>query len=90
MKEREREWRRDERRQEREKRKKNWYNKGEYKSVLFISATLNSELVQKLQEEIDRTDLKIIVIEKSDMKIIQYLQRNGPFKEKMVLIGKSV
>ena len=65
---RKREWRRDERRQEREKRKKNWYTKGEYKSVLFIAATQNSELAKKLQEEIDKTDVKINVIEKSGMK----------------------
>ena len=44
---RKREWRRDERRQVGETRKKNWYTKGEYKSVLFIAATWNSELAKK-------------------------------------------
>ena len=64
--------------------KKNWYTKGEYKSVLFIAATPNSDLAKKLQEEIDKTDVKRKVIEKSGMKIIRHLQR------RCVLIGKSV
>ena len=80
---RKRDWKRNERRQEREKRKKNWYTKGEYTSVLFIAATPDSELRKKLQEEINKTDVKIKVIERSGMKIIRHLQQNDPFKEKM-------
>ena len=80
---RKREWRRDERIQKKEKRKKNWYTKGEYKPVIFIAATPNSELAKKLQGEINKTDVKLKVIEKSGMKIIRHLQQNDPFKEKM-------
>ena len=76
-------WRRNERRQEREDKRKKWYMRGGYKSVLFIAATPNSELRDKLQREINKTDIKIKVIEKSGTKIIRHLQRNDPFKEKI-------
>ena len=77
-----RDWRRTGRRKEREERKKNWYKKGNYDSVMFLPATPDSELRNKIQEVINKTDIKIKVIERSGTKIIKHLQKNDPFKEK--------
>ena len=85
-----REWRRNERRQEREKRKKNWFCKGGYKSVMFITATPNSELRRKLQAGISKTDIKIKVIEKSGKKVVRHLQRNNPFKEDICAVQRKM
>ena len=57
--------------------------------MLFIAATQNSELAKILQGEIDKTDVKIKVIEKSGMKMIRHLQRNEPFMEKMCADRKN-
>ena len=77
-----RDWRRKERRKEREERKKTWYTKGGYDSVLFITATPNSKLRIQMQKEINKTDIRIKVVEKSGTKLVKQLQRNDPFKKK--------
>ena len=79
---RERTWKRKERRKEREQRRKNWYRTGKFESVLFIPATPNSELRNKMQKELNEKNAKIKVIERSGTKIVRLLQRNDPFKKK--------
>ena len=49
---------------------------------MFIAATPESELRNKMQEAINRKGGKIKVIEKSGTKIVRMLQRNDPFKTK--------
>ena len=78
-----REWKKKERRKEKEIKRKNWYKKGGKESIMFISATPNSELRNLLQEEINKTSFKIKVIEKSGTKLIRHLQKNDPFKTKI-------
>ena len=48
----------------------------------ILAATPQSELRNQIQEEIDKTQFKIKVIEKSGRKLIRHLQRNDPFKKK--------
>ena len=79
---RERTWNRKERKKQKEQRKRNWFKNGENDSVLFIPATPDSELKNKIQEEIRRQNGRIKVIEKSGTKIVRLLQRNDPFKKK--------
>ena len=79
---RERTWNRKQRRKEKEERKKKWFNTDKYDSVMFIAATPESELRNKMQEAINRKGGKIKVIEKSGTKIVRMLQRNDPFKTK--------
>jgi len=79
---RERTWNRKERKKQKEERKKNWYNTGDVESVLFIPATPDSELKNKMQEELKKKNAKIKIIEKSGTKIVRLLQRNDPFKER--------
>ena len=77
---RKREWRRKERRKEKDAKRNKWHKKGGYSSVLFVAATPQSELRNKMQE-VDKTKFKIKVIEKSGKKLIRHLQRNDPFKK---------
>ena len=79
---RDRKWKRNERRKEKQKKKNEWYKKGGTESILFITSTPESELKNRLQKEIDKTQFKIRVIEKSGTKLVKLLQRNDPFKEK--------
>ena len=78
-----RNWKRNERRKEKVMKKKNWYKKGENESVLFVTATPDSELKELLQEEISKSKFKIKVIEKSGAKIVRLLQKNNPFAKKV-------
>ena len=63
-------------------KRKNWYKKGGNESVLFVTATPNSELKELLQKEISKSKFKIKVIEKSGKKIVRLLQKNNPFGKK--------
>ena len=63
-------------------KKNDWYKQGGTESVLLITSTPNSELKNRLQKEIDKTQFKIRVIEKSGTKLVKLLQKNDPFKKK--------
>ncbi len=67
------------RRSETKKKRRNWYRKGGYESVLFLPATPRSELKKLVEEEIGRTNCKIKVVERSGKKVKRLLQKNDPF-----------
>ena len=52
---RKREWNRNERRKQKEEKGKAWYKEGGKESVLFITATPDSELKELLQKEVDKS-----------------------------------
>ena len=76
-----RNWKRDEREKERRSKIHSWYSKGDYESVLFIPSTPNGELKKVIQGEINRSTLKIKVVERSGTSITSLLQRSNPMKE---------
>ena len=45
---------------------------------------------KQIQEEIDKTQFKIKVIEKSGKKLIRQVQRNDPFRRKNAEIRRNV
>ena len=55
---RKREWKRNEKRREKIRKSKDWYKKGGKESVLFVTATPESELKNKLQKEIEKSTLR--------------------------------
>ena len=57
------------RRKEKYAKKNKWYKKGGHSSVLFLSATPQSELRNQIQEEIVKTQFKIKLIKKSGTKL---------------------
>jgi len=74
--------RRVECRKEKDEKSKAWYKKGNKESVLFITATPNSELRDLLQNEVDKSSFRIKITEKSGTKVVRMLQKNDPFKTK--------
>ena len=74
-------YRRDDRRKEKEVKKKNWYKKGNYETVLFVPATPNSKLKKEMQTHILNSNIRIKVVEESGTKMIRMLQKNDPFKD---------
>ena len=74
------EWDREERDRAKAAKVLNWYKVGGYESVMFVQSTPNSELKRRFQKEIDKSGLKIRVVEKAGRSIKQALQRSDPFK----------
>ena len=74
-------WRKEERRIEKESKKKNWYKNGGYDSVIFVPCTQESKLMKKLQEDINDSKLKIKVIEKAGSTLGDILRTSDPRKE---------
>jgi len=67
------EWKYIERRKEKINKRYSWY--GEYDAVIFIPYTPESELKRLYDIEIKKRDIKIRVVERSGVKIKDYLQR---------------
>ena len=63
------------------KKKKMWYSRGRYKSVIFVPATPNSQLQKLYQEQISGSAYKIRVVEGSGKSVKSYLQVSDPFSD---------
>jgi len=74
------EWRKDEREQEKVRKKNDWYKRGGNEAIIFLPATPNSQLQRKYQKEIKRQGFKIKVVEKAGIAIKRLLQRSDPCK----------
>ena len=75
-------WRKKERMIERREKKANWFKKGGNETVVFIPATKGSELKRCFQEIIERSKVKIKVIEKTTRSIKSTLVKQDPFTKK--------
>ena len=78
---RQKEWQRNKRREEKAKKKKNWYTKGNYESVMFVPPTPESKLRKLIESEVRKSKFRIKIVERSGEMIIRSLQKNDPFKE---------
>ena len=76
------EWRQNERRKEKEEKRRSWYRKGNYSSVIFVPATPESSLKRSLDEDVKKSGLRIRIVEKSGMSVKRVLQRSDPFKKR--------
>ena len=74
-------WMRKERRKEKEDKKKNWYKNGGYESVIFVPCTQDSKLMKRLQENENKSDLKIKLIEKAGTTLGDILRTSDPRKK---------
>ena len=77
-----REWNADERRIEEAKKKKNWYKKGGFESVIFVPSTPNSTLRKQYEQCIKTSDFKIKVVEKAGVSLKRMLQKSDPFRDR--------
>ena len=74
------EWNAEEREEARELKKRNWYKRGGYETVVFVPATPNSQLRKRYEKVIERTGIKMRVVEQSGVSLKRTLQRSDPAK----------
>ena len=74
------EWKRQEREKEKELKKREWYRKGGFDSVLFVPSTPAGKLKGMYQREINRSGLRIKVVEKTGSTLKDELQSSNPFR----------
>lgn len=77
-----RNWRREERRKEKEQKRKDWYRNGGFDTVLFTAMTPDGKLKKMYENEIRRSGLRIKVVERSGKTLKSQLQTSNPFKQK--------
>ena len=77
-----REWNKEEREENRKRKKRDWFKgkDGKKESVLFVPATPGSELRRRFQRVIEKTEVKIAVVEVPGNSLKGPLQRSDPFK----------
>ena len=73
-------WKRDERENLKEQKKRNWYKEGGFDSVLFVPSTPDGKLKRAYQKEITRSGHRIKVVEKTGTTLKRQLQTSNPFK----------
>ena len=67
-------------RSKRKDRKHSWYSKdGKYQSVMFIPATPESELKNRIQNTANKYKIPIKIVEKVNESVKKNLQRSNPF-----------
>ena len=71
----------NERKEAKKKKKKDWYEKGGYKSVIFVPSTPESNLKRRYECEIKKTNLKIKVVEQAGTQLKRILQSSNPFRK---------
>ena len=74
-------WERGRRDREKAEKKKTWYAKGGYETVLFVDSTPNSELAKQCHKALREAELKIRVVERAGQSIKQALVRSNPLNE---------
>ena len=77
-----RNWRKDERRKSKALKKKNWYKRGGYESVIFVPCTPQSELMRKMREKVDESGIRIKLVEKAGTTLGDVLRTSDPRKIK--------
>ena len=76
-----REWRNKEKSDDGRMKKVNWYQKGNWESIIFIPATPNSVLKKEMESKIRQTNIKIKVVEKAGTSLKRLLQKSDPFRK---------
>ena len=73
-------WRRAERDEETQEKKRTWYRNGGFDSVLFVPSTPEGKLKNMYQREIAKSGVRIKVVEKTGTTLRSRMQTSDPFK----------
>ena len=73
-------WNREERMENKEKKKKDWYRQGGFDSVLFVPTTPTGKLKRMYETEIRKSGMRIKVVERTGRTLKSQLQTSNPFK----------
>ena len=74
------EWRKAERIEEKEEKKKTWFKRGGFDSVLFIPTTPDGKLKKMYEEVIRRSGIRMRVVERTGRTLRSQLQTSNPFR----------
>ena len=77
-----RSWNESERREEKSKKKNEWFQKDGEVTVLFVPPTPNSMLTKALRVVATKSEIKMRIAERSGTSLKRKLQRSNPFKPK--------
>ena len=61
-------------------KRRNWYKAGGKESVLFVPCTPDGKLMKSYQKEVEKSGLKIKIVEQGGTKLKDLLHRKDPFK----------
>ena len=75
------EWNKDERAKEKERKKRTWFKGDGSDAVFFVDATPASTLAERCREEFRKAGLKVKVVERSGGSIKNKLVKSNPFKK---------
>ena len=77
-----RDWKEQERREQRGRKKKDWFSKGGYDTVIMVNPTPGGELAKQLQEVLNKNPgpVKIKVQEQGGIQVKKKLQKSNPNK----------
>ena len=75
-------WRRKERMEVKENKKRNWFRRDGHESVIFVPTTPKQVLKRDYEKDIRNSGIKIKVVETTGTTIKNVLQRSDPFREK--------
>jgi hypothetical protein len=70
-----------ERKEAKKKKKKEWYTKGGYESVIFVPATPNSMMKKSCEAVLKESNFKMKIVEKSGTQLKRILQTSNPFRK---------
>ena len=76
-------WKQEERRKEKARKRDPWYGEN-FDTVMFIENTKNSRLARECQSVIDKTGLKIKVVERNGTSLKDLLTRSYPYERESV------
>ena len=74
-------WRRAERNKEKEEKRKLWYKRGGFDSVLFVPTTPEGKLKKMYETTIRRSGIRMKVVERTGRTLKSQLQTSNPFRE---------
>ena len=73
-------WKRSERKKEKENKKRQWFRKGGYSSNIVVPATPGSELRRRLENDVRGSGVKIRIVERAEVNVKRVLQRSDPLR----------
>ena len=80
-------WREGEREEKKRNKIDSWYKTGGYESMMFVPATPGAELRKEIQEEMDKLQMKVKIVEKPGEKLVNVMKQN--VKRERVLCGET-
>ena len=73
-------WQKEARCEEKQRKRRDWYNQRGFESVMFVDATPDRELMWNFETIIREVELPVRVVERSGNSVKEMVVRSNPFK----------